>query len=595
MDKNTIIAIVLSTIVVIASFLLQPILFPQLSQPAAVETTQEAQAEENVTDLSQDLVASSETNVLGDISGTSTETYAEENVTIKTNKAEIVLTSKGGDIISYKLKEHKDTDTNEGVQISDNISEKNRTLALSFGGVESPMINENFKVTKVDDKTVLFTKNFIINGKTVTVGKRYSFKDDENVFKMDVLFHSDGNLNSAAKNGALYTLRSAPQVGPKFDPKADRYEYREYITYNDKKAKKTRLSTGQFKKWDKDFTWSAIAGKYFTEIISPANPDIIGAGYYSSNVEVENYSNAQCFIERKAVSGSDVEDTYYIYFGPRNEKDLNRYNVSDNNNWGISNKRFNDVSNAGMLSWLEKILKFILEMVQKVVKNWGVAIIVVTLLLRLVLYPISKKQSMSTQKMQEVQPRMQKIQEKYADNKPKQQEELAKLYKETGYNPAGGCLPMLFQFLIIISMYNLFNNYFEFRGASFIPGWIPDLSVGDSIYKFKFNIPLLGNQLRLLPIIYTVSQLFYGKITQVGGAQNNGTMKFMTYGMPLIFFFLFYNAPSGLLLYWTVSNGIQMGQQVFINNKMKNKKAESTTKASKPDQKLPPKAKKGKK
>lgn len=600
LDKNTIIAIVLSTIVVVASFLLQPILFPQLSQKsqAAETTTTEVQAEENtVADLSQSLQASEEASIMAEANASAGETFAEEKVTISTDMAEIVLTSKGGDIISYKLKNHLDTDTKEGVQLSDSITETNRTLALSFGGVESSIINENFKVTKVDANTVLFTKNFVVNGKTVTLGKRYTFKDGENVFKLDILLHSDGDLSVLTKNGAAYTLRTSPQIGPHFDQKLNRYEYREYITYNDKKAKKTRLSNGQFKKYDKDFTWSAIAGKYFTEIVAPSNPDIISAGYYSSSVEIDNYANAQAFTERKAISGSDVEDTYYVYFGPRNEKDLLRYNVSDNNGWGIANKRFNDVSNAGMLSWLEKILKYILQLVQKVVKNWGVAIIVVTLLLRIVLYPISKKQSMSTLKMQEVQPRMQKIQEKYADNKPKQQEELAKLYKETGYNPAGGCLPMVFQFLIIFAMYNLFNNYFEFRGASFIPGWIPDLSVGDSVYTFKFTIPLLGwNQLRLLPIIYTVSQLFFGKITQVGGAgQSNSTMKFMTYGMPLMFFFLFYNAPSGLLLYWTVSNLFQMGQQLITNKMMKNKKAGTSVATAETEKKLPPKAKKGKK
>ena len=596
MDKNTIIAIVLSTIVVVASFLLQPILFPQLRQAPEAETTTEVQAEENkVADLSQSLQGSSEATVLAENSAG--EAYAEEKITINTDVAEIVLTSKGGDIISYKLKNHLDTDTKEGVQISDSISETNRTLALSLGGVESPIINENFKVTKTDDKTVLFTKDFIVKGKKVTLGKRYSFKDGENVFKLDILLHSDGDLSVLTKNDVAYTLRTSPQIGPHFDQKQNRYEYREYITYNDKKAKKIRLSNGQFRKYDKDFTWSAIAGKYFTEIVAPSNPDIIAAGYYSSNVEIENYANAQAFTERKPISGTDVEDTYYVYFGPRNEKDLLRYNVSTNNGWGISNKRFNDVSNAGMLSWLEKILKFILEMVQKVVKNWGVAIIVVTILLKLALFPISKKQSMSTLKMQEVQPRMQKIQEKYANNKPKQQEELAKLYKETGYNPASGCLPMVFQFLIIFAMYNLFNNYFEFRGASFIPGWIPDLSVGDSIYTFNFTIPLLGwNSLRLLPIIYTVSQLFFGKITQIGGpGQSNGTMKFMTYGMPIMFFFLFYNAPSGLLLYWTVSNAFQMGQQLIINKMTKAKKAEMGIATAAPEKKLPPKAKKGKK
>ena len=198
-----------------------------------------------------------------------------------------------------------------------------------------------------------------------------------------------------------------------------------------------------------------------------------------------------------------------------------------------------------------------------------------TILLRLIIYPLTKKSSESSLKMQEFQPRIQEIQTKYKENPQKMNEEMAKLYKETGYNPLSGCLPLLIQFPLSIAMFNLFNNYFEFRGAMFIPGWIPDLSVGDSVASLNFNIPLLGNQIRILPVIYLVSQLFYGKMTNASApAQNASQMKFMMYGMPIIFFFIFYNSPSGLLLYWTVSNILTMVQQIYINKLMQAKKAE---------------------
>ena len=150
------------------------------------------------------------------------------------------------------------------------------------------------------------------------------------------------------------------------------------------------------------------------------------------------------------------------------------------------------------------------------------------------MFPLSKNQSMSNLKMQEIQPKMQSIQNKYKNDPQKLQAEMSKLYQEAGYNPASGCLPMVFQFLILFAMYNLFNNYFEFRGAMFIPGWIPDLSVGDSVYTFNRMLPFIGNNIRLLPVIYVASQLLFGKITQNGGmtaqtGQNASTMKFMTY------------------------------------------------------------------
>jgi YidC/Oxa1 family membrane protein insertase len=179
--------------------------------------------------------------------------------------------------------------------------------------------------------------------------------------------------------------------------------------------------------------------------------------------------------------------------------------------------------------------------------------------------------------MQKFQPKMQELQAKYKGDPQKLQVETAKMYKEIGYNPMSGCLPMIFQFVILFAMYNLFNNYFEFRGASFISGWIDDLSQGDRVGPvFEHGLPFLGwNQIRILPVIYVISQLLFGKITQNGGTagagQNSSQMKMMMYGMPIMFFFLFYNAPSGLLLYWTVSNVFQLGQQIVMNKTMKNK------------------------
>ena len=149
-----------------------------------------------------------------------------------------------------------------------------------------------------------------------------------------------------------------------------------------------------------------------------------------------------------------------------------------------------------------------------------------------------------------------------------------------------GCLPMIIQMFILFALYNVFNNYFEFRGASFISGWIDDLSTGDSIWTWNKNIFLISsftmNNLRILPFVYTGSQLLNGKITQFGnaGGTTQAQMKFMIYGMPIMFFFLFYNVPSGLLLYWTVSNILQIGQQLIINSVMKKKRSEIA--ASKP-------------
>ena len=602
MDKNTVWAIVLSTLVIIATYFMMPKLFPSMARnnqnQVATENTEE---NVNVEELSLE-TENEELSVSDKVENLeSEEEIPEETITVVTDLAEIVLTNRGGDIISYKLLNHLDTETHDGVQLSDNISSINRTAAISFGKIEenNKIVNDIFEVEKTGDYTYLFKKNIVVDGRKITLGKRYEFMPGEYVFKLDVLIHtSDGK--GFGKNDVAYTIRTAPQIGPYFNAKQNRYENRQYVTYNGSKYKRTILGTGQFKKNDKESIWTGIASKYFIAMIIPVDSEIIGNTYYSTKVEKDDYANAQAFAERKSFDSGDISDSYYMYFGPRDGKELKRYNIAEKNGWSISGYKLTEaLQSSGWLSWLETILKWCLELLHKVIKNWGVCIIVLTLLLKIVLFPLSKNQSMSALKMQELQPKMKAIQDKYKNDQQKLQIETSKLYKEAGYNPASGCLPMLFQFLILFAMYNLFNNYFEFRGAMFIPNWIPDLSIGDSVYTFKNNIPVisrfLGNNIRLLPVIYVCTQLLSGKITQYGQAganQNSASMKFMMYGMPLIFFFLFYNAPSGLLLYWLTSNILQIVQQVIINKMMKEKQEEM--KAGKTQKTLPPKAKKRK-
>jgi YidC/Oxa1 family membrane protein insertase len=135
---------------------------------------------------------------------------------------------------------------------------------------------------------------------------------------------------------------------------------------------------------------------------------------------------------------------------------------------------------------------------------------------------------------------------------------------------------MLIQLPIFMAMYNLFNNHFDLRGAMFIPGWIPDLSQPESILSFGFAIPLVGwTDLRVLPFLYVGSQLLYGRMTQTPDMKSNMQMKMMLYVMPIMFFFILYNTPSGLLVYWIMSNLLSPVQQLIINRSLKKKKAEA--------------------
>ena len=581
MEKNTIWAIVLSTIVLVGFMFLQQKFYPVNSNQTEANQVELTQSNEIVNTSTESILPPT---FAAEIKSAD-ENFSEENFTIKTDKIEVVLTNRGGDIISYKLLDHLDRDTSTGVELADNVSAMNRACAIAFGSSSNSIVNDIFGYKKLDDYSYGFYKTFTVKNSdnsdnTFTVYKTYTFKPGEYAFKLDVAIDGAENYKGLNFNGVAYTIRTSPQLGPHFNKKADRYESRQFIAYNGEKAKKIVLSEKQFKGFDKDnLSWVGIGGKYFVGLIVPENKGIIHNAYYSSMIEKDNYANAQALVERKATSEKTVRDTYYLYLGPRNEKDLRIYNVAANNVWGLEGQHLGEcLQSSGFLSWLETILKWMMEMIYKVIPNWGVSIIILTIFLKLIMFPLTKKSSLGTMKMQEMQPQLQAIQAKYKNDPQKMQMETARIYKEAGYNPVSGCLPMVFMFVVLFAMFNLFNNYFEFRGAMFIPGWIPDLSVGDSIYTFKNALPLFGTELRLLPIIYVISQLLFGKITQNGGTMTGSSaaqMKMMMYGMPLFFFFIFYNAPAGLLLYWTVSNFMQLIQQLVINSIMKKAKVEA--------------------
>ncbi|MBO4545954.1 MAG: membrane protein insertase YidC [Treponema sp.] len=575
MDRNTIMAVVLSALVLIGYTIVQVKFFPKPQQEQVTEqAAQEAAQAEG--EAEQANVASAETASFVAAEDTNEPVLTEQKYVVETKKVRVTFTNKGGDIVGYELLDHNDSKTGRGVEMAENVTATNRAFALSFGGADSGIINDLFVVKEFPEengeKKIAFAKKY----SDFTLVKQYTFKDDDYMFKMNVVVDGGENftaLDFATKNGAnaSYTLRTSPQVGPEFNPKVDRYESRSFIALSEGKGKRVRLGNNQYKEYNKPFNIAGIGGKYFCELVVPAENGNFQTAWYSTNAASgKTMGDAQALLVRKPTTQKQTNDVYYIYVGPRNEKDLKKYLAAESNQWKLSGYRLTDaLETSGFLGWLETILKWILELLYGFVHNWGVSIILMTIILKIALFPLTMKSSMGTLKMQEMQPKLTAIQNKYRDNPQKMQEETAKVYQAAGYNPMSGCLPMILQMLCLFAMYNLFNNYFEFRGASFIKGWIDDLSSGDSVYQLKVFLPLIGNHVRVLPVIYLVSQLFYGKITQLGGtmqsAQSSSQMKFMTYGLPLIFFFLFYNAPSGLILFWTISNFIQMIQQIIIN------------------------------
>jgi YidC/Oxa1 family membrane protein insertase len=216
-------------------------------------------------------------------------------------------------------------------------------------------------------------------------------------------------------------------------------------------------------------------------------------------------------------------------------------------------------------SWLEPLTRFfhwLLGFFYSVIPNYGVAIVLVTVLVRIVTLPIMNKQTKSMERMRELQPQLKEIQEKYKEDRQRQSEEQMKLYKEEGVNPLGGCLPMLLQFPVFIGLFYSLQSEIALRHAPFAL-WITDLSAPEVL----FTIPGMGLPVRLLPIVMGVSMVLQQKMTPATG-MDPAQQKMMSTVMPVMMTVLFYQFPSGLVLYWMISNFLAIGHQLWVRRTM---------------------------
>ena len=206
--------------------------------------------------------------------------------------------------------------------------------------------------------------------------------------------------------------------------------------------------------------------------------------------------------------------------------------------------------------------------------NYGLIILILTLLVKLVLFPLAYKSFSSTAKMRVLQPEINKINEKYPkqDQMLQKQQAVQQLYKRAGINPMAGCLPMLIQFPILIAMFRFFPSSIELRQQPFL--WADDLSTYDSILNLPFNIPFAGNHISLFCVLMTIAQLLYTKMTmnQQAQTQTMPGMKLMMYGMPIMMFFILNNFSAALNYYYLLSLFISVLQMFIIRKTINEQK-----------------------
>ena len=342
--------------------------------------------------------------------------------------------------------------------------------------------------------------------------------------------------------------------------------------------------------------WLATKTKFFTQIIRPETPGTgaIITGEVTGDASSELTDHIYTTALRTRVPDSGML-RMHLYVGPLEyftirEFAANAYEMVD------VGYRFLNWFSRPFVRW---VVLPVITTLGDWTGNYGIAIILFALLIKIVLYPLTKKSFESMAAMRELQPEMKAIQEKYKDEPQKQQEATLKLFKKAKVNPLGGCLPNLLQLPVLVTLWKFFQNAIEIRGESFL--WADDLSAPDVILNLPFEIPFFGDFVAGCVLLMTAAMVVQMRVSGQGGAANP-QMKILQYVFPVMLLFIFNRFASGLSLYYLVYNVLSIGQQFMINKKIDHvkmmegidkKKARELEKEQKLEQKKALNAKKG--
>ena len=308
------------------------------------------------------------------------------------------------------------------------------------------------------------------------------------------------------------------------------------------------------KEFNGKIDWVAVRSKYFLASIIPleeteTNAAIIGG------VRTKEEKKYNITIEAQYEPVANFKDNFKIYLGPLDYYILKKYDV------GLQDLVMNK-------DWYERLFRPIslliipaFKFLYRFIPNYGLVIIVFSILIKLLLHPLTKKSYQSMSEMQFLQPKMTELREKYKNDPQRLNKEMMKLYKEHGVNPLGGCLPMLLQMPVLFALFIVFRSTIQLRGKPFFL-WINDLSA-PNVLHLGVSLPLVGNSIHVLPILMGVTMIWQSKMSMTDPKQ-----KMMIYFMPIFMIFIFYSLPSGLNLYYAVFNILSMIQTSQIKKKM---------------------------
>lgn len=527
MDNNrTIIAVVLIVLLWSGYSLF---FTPQAPIPQVVpaeKVAQEPQVRPEIPQVSQG-VATPSPEVLVD------SNEKESFLRVSSDYYDMKISTVGATVRSIVLKKYKETNDTDSPAYKLIDSDDFTLATLKTAGSDGLYlpVNLNYKILHnkeaIEVKNENITVSFVASINNLTVVKNYTFHPSSYSFDLSVQL-----INNSDKpvNGRLNLSLISPWDK---DNKSRMYTFVGPVTFDGKDLSEDKPAGLEKspKIYKSNIVWSGYMSKYFLNVINPKEAS-----------EQLFINSGEGFVENKFSSAdiSLVKDqktsfTYTAYFGPKQDEFLS-----------ASGHQFEKAINYGFFHPLSKPLMVVLKFFYGFIGNYGFAVILLTVCIKLLFWPLTQKSYKSMKGMQKLQPEMKKMREKYGKDKQKLNQEMMSFYKENKVNPLGGCLPMVIQIPVFFALYRVLLGSIELRHAPFML-WITDLSAKDPYY--------------VTPLIMGVTMFLQQKMTPTNMDPTQAKIMLM---MPVVFTFMFLNFPAGLVLYWLTNNLLTILQQYLI-------------------------------
>jgi len=480
----------------------------------------------------------------------SSQILVEQEYILENDKIKLIFTNKGGEIKSaivkgfYTYDEYRKNLDDNTYEIKDIeiFNNKNSNFIITAGSEIST--NEFFSVSE-NNNSITFRKDYENESFIEYI---YTLNKDNGNF-VDFTINSEG-----INNPELVWTIATPQTEKSKD---NQKEYTGFY-YQESYSKDVDYSWDneefEINEFNTELSWIAFKQQFFSTIITAKNNNFNEETKFKISVN-ENDEYIKTLSLRTELE--DGENNYTIYFGDNDYNKLKSYNTELENIIPLG---------WGMFGWVNRVIIInIFDYLKNTagITNFGLIILLLTLIIKLSLSPLTYKSYLSQAKMKVLKPEIDKITEKHKEKDPmKSQKETMSLYRKAGVNPMGGCLPMLVQFPILIAMFRFFPASMDLRQSSFL--WADDLSAFDSIYDLGFNIPMYGDHISLFTLLMTVSTLIYTHMNSQMTSNQMPGMKWMMYLMPIMFLGFFNNYAAALSYYYFLANVFTFSQMYFM-------------------------------